>query len=132
MSSAQPVKLPRGSAARVIFCFAYGDAFSGVIHDSALHASAKPPTGGRDHAFRRREWHDELIGRLGPLPYAEVPRRSFIDRLSPPEGKIREAMVAVEGLPADPRLTEALNLLGAAWQKVADYVDEQIEGVECP
>lgn len=73
------------------------------------------------------DWHAELLERLGPLPYADVPRRSFIDRLSPPEGKIREAMLAVEGLPADPRLTEALNLLDAAWQKVADYVDEQIE-----
>lgn len=44
-------------------------------------------------------------------------------------GSAMEAVEAVEGLGADPRLTDATLLLSAAGELVADYLDEQIEGV---
>lgn len=56
------------------------------------------------------------------MPY-EPPRRICIDRLTPTELAIREALIAVEKLPPDVRLTEAVVLLGKAQDKVADYVD---------
>lgn len=54
----------------------------------------------------------------------DIPRRNRIDKLTPAELAIRNAMIAVEELPADVRLTEAVVLLGQAQSKVADYVDE--------
>lgn len=41
----------------------------------------------------------------------------------PAEHAIREAIMAVEAMGADVRLTEAVNLLSAAKEKVADFVD---------
>jgi hypothetical protein len=41
----------------------------------------------------------------------------------PAEHAIREAMMAVEAMGSDIRLTEAINLLQAAKEKVADFVD---------
>lgn len=39
------------------------------------------------------------------------------------EMAIREAVLAVEALPADTRLTQAVNLLLQAQERVADFVD---------
>lgn len=55
-----------------------------------------------------------------------VPRRCHIDRLVPSESAIRDAIADVETMPADPRLTYAVMLLGKAFDAVADFVDEQI------
>lgn len=54
---------------------------------------------------------------------SEIPRRVDLNRLSPAERKIREAMLLVEELPADPRLTDAVVLLAQAKDRVADFVD---------
>jgi hypothetical protein len=54
---------------------------------------------------------------------SESPRRNRIDKLTPSELAIWNAMQAVEAMPADVRLTEAGNLLKDALEKVADFVD---------
>ncbi len=51
------------------------------------------------------------------------PRRICLDRMTPAELAITEAMRAVEALPPDVRLTDAVILLGKARDKVADFVD---------
>lgn len=53
----------------------------------------------------------------------EIPRRSRLDQMSRGEKAIFEATQAVEGMGADPLLTEAINLLQQAREKVADFVD---------
>jgi hypothetical protein len=53
----------------------------------------------------------------------EIPRRIRLDRLTPAELAIRNAMTAVEEAGAHPLLTDAVNLLHQAATKVADYVD---------
>jgi hypothetical protein len=53
----------------------------------------------------------------------EIPRRIRLDRLTPAELAIRNAMTAVEEAGAHPLLTDAVNLLHQAANKVADYVD---------
>lgn len=52
-----------------------------------------------------------------------IPRRSRIDLYTPAETAIRDAMLAVEEAGAHPLLTDAVNLLGQAKDKVADYVE---------
>jgi len=52
-------------------------------------------------------------------------RRIDIQRLTPAETAIRNAMLAVEDVGADPLLTDAVNLLQQARDKVADYVDRE-------
>jgi hypothetical protein len=52
-----------------------------------------------------------------------VPRRNRIDLLTPAERAIYDAVQAVEELPPDERLTNAVILLGRARDHVADYVD---------
>ena|SRR5579864_2518013 len=53
----------------------------------------------------------------------DIPRRVDILRITPAEQAIRAAVIAVENLPADTRLTEAVMLLMEAREYVADYVD---------
>jgi len=53
----------------------------------------------------------------------EIPRRCYIDKLVPAERAIHDAIVAVEAMPADRRLTEAQILLAQAKDKVSDFVD---------
>ena len=53
------------------------------------------------------------------------PRRRRIDLLTPAEKAIRDALVAVEEVGADPLLTEAVILLGQAQEKVADFVEKK-------
>lgn len=45
---------------------------------------------------------------------------------TPAEKAIYNAMQEVEAMPADERLTDAVELLQEAHNKVADYVDEQL------
>ena len=55
----------------------------------------------------------------------EIPRRMRIDLYTPAELAIRNAVLAVEEMPADIRLTDAVVLLQKAKEKVADYVDSE-------
>lgn len=52
-----------------------------------------------------------------------MPRRIYVEKLIPAERAIFAAMEAVEALPADERLTDAVLLLQAARESVGDYVD---------
>lgn len=53
----------------------------------------------------------------------DPPRRIRIDKLTPAELAIRNAVVLIEEMPADVRLSEAQTLLQQARDKVADFVD---------
>lgn len=53
-----------------------------------------------------------------------IPRSANLERFSPAERAIYDATAAVERMPADPRLTEAVVLLGQARAKVAAFVDD--------
>lgn len=57
-----------------------------------------------------------------------VPRRARIDKMTPAELAIRDAILAVEEVGCGVLLTEAVVLLGQAKDKVADYVDKLKEG----
>lgn len=50
-------------------------------------------------------------------------RRADVTQYTEAELKIRDAMLAVEAIGADVRLTDAVNLLHCAREAVADYVD---------
>jgi hypothetical protein len=52
-----------------------------------------------------------------------VPRRNRLDQMVPAERAIYDAGLAVEDMPADERLTRAVNLLTKARGLVADFVD---------
>lgn len=56
-----------------------------------------------------------------------MPRRACQWLLFPAETAILEAMVQVELLPADEKLTEAMVKLAEAKQLVSDVIDEQIK-----
>lgn len=52
-----------------------------------------------------------------------IPRRNRIDLYCPAEIAIRQAMQAVENMPAHVLLTDAINLLAQAKDKVADFIE---------
>lgn len=52
-----------------------------------------------------------------------LPRRIFIDKMTPAELAIRNAVIEVEKMGADTRLTDAVVLLTKAQARVADFVD---------
>lgn len=54
-------------------------------------------------------------------------RRNSVYLLTPAEKAIYDAMQKVEELPADERLTDAVRLLQDAKNRVADYIDSNIE-----
>ncbi|HKK12238.1 MAG TPA: hypothetical protein VJ945_05375 [Flavobacteriaceae bacterium] len=56
----------------------------------------------------------------------DFPRRSRNDMLTPAETAIMKAVLKVELMAADERLTDAMELLDKALNKVGDYVDEQL------
>lgn len=58
-----------------------------------------------------------------PAKDRPFPRRVYQDLHTPAEKAITDAMRAVEDLPPDPRLTEAVALLELARTRVADFVD---------
>lgn len=51
-------------------------------------------------------------------------RRRDSQRLNPVEKMLLDAMVEVENVGADPRLTDAVVLLGKARESLADYYDD--------
>ena len=53
----------------------------------------------------------------------DIPRRIRIDKFTPAERAIYDAVQAVEAAGCDPRLTKAVSLLCEARERVADYVD---------
>ena len=53
----------------------------------------------------------------------EISRRICVEKMTPAELAIRAALLTVEGEGCDPRLTEAVVLLGRAQGCVADFVD---------
>ena len=53
----------------------------------------------------------------------DIPRRIRIDQFSPAERAIYDAVKEVPSLPADVRLTDAVVLLQAARESVADFFD---------
>lgn len=53
----------------------------------------------------------------------EIPRRIDLERFTPAERAIFDAVQAVEAMAADVRLTDAVLLLQAARDSVADYID---------
>lgn len=53
----------------------------------------------------------------------DIPRRSRLDKMTPAENAIYNAMCVVEQAGCDVRLTEAVNLLQKARDRVADFVD---------
>lgn len=53
----------------------------------------------------------------------QFPRRACIDQYHPSEKAIRDALIAVESLGADPLLTDAVTLLSQAQSKVADWLE---------
>lgn len=55
----------------------------------------------------------------------ETPRRNRIDQFFPQEKLIFDAMQEVEKMPADVLLTDAVNLLQQAREKVADFIDSE-------
>lgn len=55
----------------------------------------------------------------------EIPRRAMVPEWCAAEHTIAAAIAAVERMPADPILTDAVVLLGQAQARVADYIDSQ-------
>lgn len=53
----------------------------------------------------------------------DIPRRARIDKFAPAEKAIYDAVQAIEAMPADQRLTDAVLLLQKARDWVADFVD---------
>jgi hypothetical protein len=67
-----------------------------------------------------------MVNKIGSVPMPNkygFPRRACLDEMTPAEIVIRNALIEVEKLPGDVRLTDAVNLLDAARESVADYVD---------
>jgi hypothetical protein len=58
----------------------------------------------------------------GP-PAFDITRRADVLQQTPLEKAIRGVMLAIEALPADERLTDAVVALGQAAESVADFVD---------
>jgi hypothetical protein len=61
----------------------------------------------------------------------DIPRRIRLDKMTPAELAITDAMEAVEKLPGDVRLTEAVVLLDRARNLVADFVDDPMNNPVC-
>ena len=62
-------------------------------------------------------------------PFAALRRNDFF-RATSGEIAIRQAIAAVGGMGADPRLTDAVILLEAAKNSVADFVDDVALGMQ--
>lgn len=60
---------------------------------------------------------------------AGMPRKVDVRLRTTTEATIAKAVAEVEQLGADPALTDAVNLLGQAADKVAAYVDAELEKV---
>lgn len=56
-----------------------------------------------------------------------IPRRAYINKMTPEELDIYNLVQKVERLGAHPLLTEVVVLLGSAREKLADWVDLPVE-----
>jgi hypothetical protein len=56
-----------------------------------------------------------------------IPRRIRIDLNTPEELRIRECVLEVEKLGADPLLTDVVVLLQQARERLADWIDKEAE-----
>lgn len=54
----------------------------------------------------------------------EISRRCFIEKLTKEEYEIWRCIQQIEKLPADVRLTECINMLQQAKDKLGDYIDD--------
>ena len=59
-----------------------------------------------------------------------IPRTCRLDLATPPEVALREALRAVEAMPADVRLTHAGQKIVEALDLVGDFVNEQLHDVD--
>jgi hypothetical protein len=66
-----------------------------------------------------------------PVMIDGFPRSHRVDRWTPGERAINEALQVVESLGSDVLLTDAVVLLGDAQKKVAEYIDRQIQWDDC-
>lgn len=55
---------------------------------------------------------------------SKIPRRVYVEKMVPAELAIRNAMLEIEKLPPDTRLTEAIVMLDKAKNLVSDFVDD--------
>lgn len=56
-----------------------------------------------------------------------IPRRNRLDSLVPAEESIYEAIIEVELLGADPKLTDVVVMLSKAKDLLSDYVDSKLK-----
>lgn len=61
----------------------------------------------------------------------QIPRRAYLDKMVPAERAIHDAIQAVEVMGADERLTDVVIALGAAKDKLSDYVDAETVQYPC-
>jgi len=61
------------------------------------------------------------------MPSEKLPRRIRLDKHTPAEKAITEAMNAVEEAGCDVLLTEAVVMLAEARDKVSDFVDRELD-----
>lgn len=70
---------------------------------------------------------EAIIDLLSQLPPGQIEHRSArVELLVPAEKAIRDAVVAVEAMPADERISSAVGFLLQARDAVARYVNEQV------
>ena len=69
--------------------------------------------------------HYQSPPRDGTERKMDIPRRNQLQLLSVGETAIRYAIQVVQLMGADPLLTDAVNLLQEAKEKVSDYVDRK-------
>lgn len=74
----------------------------------------KPEVGSLDWRFEARK---RSAGENG------ISRRCNLQRMTPAELAIRDAMLAVEEAGAHPWLTDVVNRLGEAREQLGDYID---------
>lgn len=84
----------------------------------------------RQHLADDLGLHDRYVDGAPDSPPPGIPRRSYLPGNTPAEIAIRRAMLAVEEMPAHPLLTDAVNLLQQAREKVADFVDGVVPAPE--
>lgn len=86
----------------------------------------------KDEIFKRHDIEKEnglpaLQGEANNKMEYETPRRNRLDLNTPAEKAIWEAMQEVEKTGAHPLLTDAINMLKQAKEKVSDFVDTLID-----
>jgi hypothetical protein len=77
-------------------------------------------------AWEREDYHRQKRGEQPLGPYGDgIPRRAYLQHQTDAEKAIRAAILAVEAMGADTRLTKAVILLGQSCDRVADFVDHK-------